>query len=212
MTIFLDDLDYGKFVHLLADIVERFEMECWNYCLMPNHYHVTLRPRRPNLSEAVRHLNGTFGHWWNRRHDRVGHVFQGRFKDQIVQRDDYLLVLCRYIALNPVRAGLVARPEEWKWSSYAGTVGLTQSLPFVAVSSVLRQLGEGEPEILQARFAGYVSAAIDGDTTEDRIRSAERILGDTAFKRSISGASLDIADRPAEIAANDLIVESTNFF
>jgi REP-associated tyrosine transposase len=212
MTIFLDDLDYGKFVHLLADIVERFEMECWNYCLMPNHYHVTLRPRRPNLSEAVRHLNGTFGHWWNRRHDRIGHVFQGRFKDQIVQRDDYLLVLCRYIALNPVRAGLVARPEEWKWSSYAGTVGLTPSLPFVAVSSVLRQLGEGEPEILQARFADYVSAAIDGDTTEDRIRSAERILGDAAFKRSISGASLDIADRPAEIAADDLIVESTNFF
>ncbi len=130
MRIFLDDLDYTKFVHLLADVLERFEVECWHYCLMPNHYHLTLRASRPNLSETVRHLNGTYGTWWNRRHDRVGHVFQGRFKDQIVQRQDYLLTLGRYIVLNPVRAGLVTRPEQWQWSSYAGTVGLAPAPAF----------------------------------------------------------------------------------
>lgn len=75
-------------------------MECWNYCLMPSHYQATFRPSLPNLSEAMRRLNSVYAQWWNQRHERVSHVFQGRFKDQIVQREVYLLVLCRYVALN----------------------------------------------------------------------------------------------------------------
>jgi len=123
MQIFLDDGDYKHFVYLLGDIIEEFGIECWNYCLMPNHYHATLRPTQPNLSEAMRRLNSIYAQWWNRRHERVGHVFQGRFKDQVVQREGYLTALCRYIALNPVRANLATRPEDWAWSSYAATSG-----------------------------------------------------------------------------------------
>jgi REP element-mobilizing transposase RayT len=197
MRIFVDDLDFTKFIHLMADIVERFEVECWNYCLMPNHYHLTLRPSRPNLSETVRYLNGSYGLWWNRRHDRVGHVFQGRFKDQIVQRHDYLLVLGRYIALNPVRAELVTRPEQWKWSSYAGTAGLAPAPPFVAVSSVLQLFGEGEPDTLQTRFANYVMGPTAEDQTENRIRSTERVLGDALFKKSVRRGGIN---RPNDIA------------
>jgi len=185
MRIFLDDLDFNKFIHLLADVVDRFEVECWHYCLMPNHYHLTLRPSRPNLSAAVQYLNGSYGLWWNRRHDRVGHVFQGRFKDQIVQRQDYLLTLGRYIALNPVRGQLVARPEEWKWSSYAGTVGLAPAPAFVAVSSVLQLFGEDVPEVLQAKFTSFVLGPNNEDQTENRIRSTERVLGDAFFKQSL---------------------------
>jgi len=208
MQIFLDDVDYLKFVHLLADVVERFELECLNYCLMPNHYHVTLRPTRPTLSEAVRTLNGGYGQWWNKRHDRVGHVFQGRFKDQIVQREGYLLALCRYVALNPVRAQLVARPEEWKWSSYAGTVGVASAPPFVDIPSVLRLFGEDEPEILQARFTNYVVTTIEDEQAEDRIRSTERILGDATFKKSLHGTEPDLPSQVAETAPPDFLAEA----
>ena len=186
MCIFLDALDYGQFVHLLGGILEEMEIECWNYCAMPNHYHATLRPTHPNLSQALRRLNAGYAQWWNKRHGRVGHVFQGRFKDQIVQEDRYLKTLCRYVALNPVRARLVERPEDWEWSSYAATVGLRPTPSFLAVDSVLGQFGEGERRIVQARFAGHVLGNPQEDLcTEDRIRSNERILGGWAFKRSL---------------------------
>ena len=123
MGIFLDDADYRQFVHLLGEAVERFDIRCWNYCVMPNHYHATLQPTRTNLSEAIRCLNSGYAQWWNRRHGRVGHVFQGRYKDQVVDRETYLLTLSRYVVMNPVRAGLVERPGDWPWSSYRATVG-----------------------------------------------------------------------------------------
>src|SRR5574338_735600 len=132
MDIFFDHLDYTWFIHFLGNVVEQFELECWSYCLMPNHYHVVLRTDEATLSEPIRNLNSRYAQWWNRRHNRVGHVFQSRFKEQIVQRQDYLLTLCRYIAMNPVRAGLVSRPEQWKWSSYATTIGIAPAQPFVA--------------------------------------------------------------------------------
>jgi putative transposase len=124
MCIFLDDGDYRQFVHLLGLVCEEYAVECWSYCLMPNHYHAALRPQRANISAAIRCLNGEYAQWWNRKHGKVGHAFQGRFKDQIVQRERYLLALLRYIALNPVRAGLAPRPEEWDWSSYRALAGL----------------------------------------------------------------------------------------
>ena len=187
MSIFLDDVDYRQFVYLLGDVVESLEIECLNYCVMPNHYHATLRPTLPNLSEGVRLINSRYAQWWNRRHERVGHVFQGRFKDQIVQQEGYLLSLCRYIALNPVRAGLVESPANWEWSSYAATTGLRPSPSFLAVDSLLHQFGAGERATLQARFAAHVLGnEHDARSTEDRLRSNERILGDRAFKDSLT--------------------------
>lgn len=186
MSIFLDDADYRQFVHLLGDVVEDLEIECWNYCVMPNHFHATLCPTLPNLSEALRRINGRYAQWWNRRHARVGHVFQGRFKDQIVQREGYLAALCRYVALNPVRAGLVERPGDWEWSSYAATAGQCSSPSFLAVDSVLRQFGDGNLSELQERFAAHVlGSSPDGVGTDDRIRSNEAVVGDGEFKRSL---------------------------
>ena len=166
--------------------MENFGIECWNYCIMPNHYHATLRPTGHNLSEALRQLNSRYAQWWNKRHERVGHVFQGRFKDQIVQREGYLPALCRYVALNPVRAGLVERPEEWEWSSYAATVGLQPAPSFLALDSVLQQFGDADRGTLQSRFADYVLGDANALLcTDDRIRSSERLLGDMSFKRSL---------------------------
>jgi len=186
MQIFLDETDYGWFVHLLADVVEQSNIECWSYCLMPNHYHLALRTDEPTVSKAIQDLNGNYARWWNKRHDRVGHVFQGRFKEQIVQRQNYLLTLSRYIARNPVRAGLVTNPEEWKWSSYAMTIGVAAPLPFVASASLLRLFGDESTEVLQERFARFVCGPEPDDVTEERIRSSERIIGDAEFKRSVS--------------------------
>ncbi len=117
MAIFLDDLDYAGFLDMLADVVKGFEIDSWVVSVMPNHYHLVFRTRRPNLSLAMARLNGRYAQRWNKRHAHVGHVFQGRFKAQIVEASVYLVRLCRYVLLNPVRAGLCAHPEGWPWSS-----------------------------------------------------------------------------------------------
>jgi putative transposase len=187
MTIFLDETDYRKFVYLLSDVVEAFSIKCWNFCLMSNHYHATLQPSRPNLSDAIRQLNGAYAQWWNKRHGHVGHAFQGRFKDQIVQLDDgYLLALTRYVAMNPVRAKLVERPEDWRWSSYSAIAGLTSCPAFLDAPATLRLFCHDDVRIQRARFVEFVTGEPD-DTLMDRIRSSERILGDRLFKASFNG-------------------------
>ena len=190
MTIFHDDADYRQFVHLMGDVIEEFGIQCWNYCLMPNHYHTTLQPARPNLSEAIRRLNSNYAQWWNRRHERVGHVFQGRFKAQIVDRDTYLFALSRYVMMNPVRAGLVDQPEDWAWSSYRATVGLCSTPSFLASSLTLRLFGDGGDADLQALFAKFVTGPPEDPGQIDRIRSNEQILGTRTFKDFVASSSL----------------------
>ena len=99
--IFLDDRDYQKFNFLLQEMVEHYDVECRDICLIPNHFHLTLFHERENLSDAMQFLKGEFAIWWNDSHDHVGHVFEGPFKDQIVEEQDYALSLARYIALTP---------------------------------------------------------------------------------------------------------------
>ena len=184
MQIFHDDHDYRSFVSLLGIALQEFEIRCWNYCLMPNHFHATLQPTAPNLSEAIQYVNSVYAQRWNKQHNHVGHVFQGRFKDQIVQRDGYLVCLCRYIARNPVRANLVSSPEAWEWSSYAATIGLRQAPSFLTVASTLEQFGPGDEGLLQARFRDFVCGDPD-EVMEERFRSNERIIGDLVFKKAL---------------------------
>jgi putative transposase len=188
MPIFLDDQDYRQFVYALGEVVLEFRLQCWNYCLMPNHYHATLQPTQPNLSGAVRRLNSVYAMWWNRRHDRVGHVFQGRFKDQIVDRDGYLLTLSRYVVMNPVRAGLVARPGDWPWSSYRATVGSGPAPAFLETRPTLALFGDDEAPVLRSRFAGFVASQPDDAPLVDRIRSRDQILGSKAFREQVAPA------------------------
>ena len=117
-----DDVDRAAWVHLLAETAGRFNWRVHAYCLMTNHYHVLVQTPDANLSQGMRQLNGVWSQQFNRRHGRVGHVFQGRFKAIMVQRESYLLELARYVVLNPVRAGMVNAAQDYPWSSYAATV------------------------------------------------------------------------------------------
>ncbi len=185
MSIFLDDRDYRQFIQLLRQTIDRFALECPHYCVMPNHYHATIRPCLANLSTAMQHLNGRYAQSWNRRHNTVGHVFQGPFKAQIVQDEGYARTLSRYIALNPVRARLVERPEDWRWSSYASTIGLARIPPFLAADAALAFFGEADPVTLRERFTSFVLAGDGDEMDDDRIRSSDVILGDAEFAARI---------------------------
>ncbi len=125
--IYRDDQDRLAHLDVLAQAVERFSAAVLAYCLMGNHYHLVLHTRAANLSRLMRHLNGVYTQRFNRRHGLAGHVFQGRFKAILVDRDAYLLSLCRYVERNPVAAGLVHAPQAWDWSSCRAHLGLVPS-------------------------------------------------------------------------------------
>jgi putative transposase len=120
--IFEDDHDRTAFLKILGDVVSRFQWRCHAYCLMGNHYHLMIETPQANLTKGMRQLNGGFTQWSNRRHKRSGHLFQGRYKAILVDRDAYFLELARYIVLNPVRAAIVKHPRLWAWSSYRAMI------------------------------------------------------------------------------------------
>jgi putative transposase len=117
-AIFRDDLDYLSFLRMFTPAIAQFNWSCYAFCLMPNHYHLLLETPDPNISSGMHLLNGRYARRFNVRHDRVGHVFGGRYHAEPIVRDEHLLEVCRYIALNPVRAGLCNDPDAWPWSSY----------------------------------------------------------------------------------------------
>ena len=122
-AIFVDDEDRRALLAVVAQAMDRFDADILAYCLMGNHYHFVLHTRQANLSRLMRHLNGVYTQDFNRRHGKVGHLFQGRFKAVLVDREAYPLAVCRYIELNPVRATMVDAPGAWPWSSNLAHVG-----------------------------------------------------------------------------------------
>ena len=123
-AIYRGEEDNTRFLDILSTCCDRFHWLCHAYCLMGNHYHLLLETQLPNLSTGMRHLNGEYSRQFNAAHRRVGHLFQGRFKSILVEKEAYLLELARYIVLNPVRAEMVRNPQEWPWSSYRSTAGM----------------------------------------------------------------------------------------
>ena len=116
--IYINDKDREKFLEYIQLCHERWGIKIHGYCLMNNHYHLLLETPQANLSRSMQYLNTGYSIYYNLNHKRTGHLFQGRYKAILVEKDEYLLELSRYIHLNPVRAGITKKPEEYFWSSY----------------------------------------------------------------------------------------------
>jgi len=121
--IYINDYMRQRFTQLLQEVVEKYDWQCHAYCLMNNHYHLLIETKDTNLSKGMQELNGRYAQLFNRIFDRSGHLFQGRFKSFLVEKDNYLLNAAIYLILNPVRARLVDHPENWPWSSYHALMG-----------------------------------------------------------------------------------------
>jgi REP-associated tyrosine transposase len=114
--LFRERSDYEMFVRLLASVVDRFRWRCHAYCLMPNHYHLVVRALRVDLSRGMHRLNFLYAQGFNNRYERTGHLFQNRFGARLIESEEYLADACTYVRMNPVRAGLCVKGEDWPWS------------------------------------------------------------------------------------------------
>lgn len=186
-AIYEDDADREQFLSVLADVVRRFNWVCHGWCLMSNHYHLLVETPDANLSKGMRQLNGVFTQCSNRRHGRVGHVFQGRFKAILVDGDDYLLELARYVVLNPVRAGMVVDPGDWRWSSYQAMIGEVNSPDWLATNGLLAMFDTKRDDAIHA-YRRFVREGIGNASVWTQL-NRQVFLGDDDFvKRSLQHA------------------------
>jgi REP element-mobilizing transposase RayT len=182
-AIFKDDSDRELFLNTLARVTERFHWICHAYCLMNNHYHLVIETPDGNLSKGMRQLNGVYTQAFNKRHGRVGHVFQGRFKGILVQKDSHFLEVCRYVVLNPVRAKAVSHPGQWKWSSYRATAGTVQAHRCLTVDEILSHFGQRK-SIARERYCEIVKAGIDTPSIWENLE-AQSLLGVEGFAEGL---------------------------
>lgn len=160
--IYIDDADRKLFLDVLTATVLKYNWICYAYCLMGNHYHLMIETPDPNISLGMRQLNGVYTQHFNRKHSRVGHVFQGRFKAILVEKESYLLELCRYIVLNPVAAGIVSRPEDYSWSSFNFTAKAGRHPDFLSTEWLLRQFAKKKKEG-RKRYRRFVTDKVSDD-------------------------------------------------
>ncbi|MCP4324365.1 MAG: transposase [Alteromonadales bacterium] len=176
--IYFAESDFELFLNVLNGVCTQFNWVVHAYCLMNNHYHLLIETPDANLSKGMRQLNGVFTQSINRKYHRVGHLFQGRYKSILVDKDAYLLELCRYIVLNPVRANIVDRPDDWLWSSWHCMVGKQESPTWLATDGLLSYF-DTKRSIAIAEYVRFVGEGgninIWGDLQH------QIFLGDDAF-------------------------------
>jgi REP element-mobilizing transposase RayT len=191
--VFFTDDDRQLFLDTLAQVVSRYGWICHAYCLMANHYHLLVETPKANLSIGMRQLNGIYTQSFNRRHRRVGHLFQGRFKAILVEKESYLLELCRYIVLNPVRVKGGAEMGAWKWSSYRATAGLAAVPEFLSVDWLLEQFGKNRPAA-QKRYREFVRDGLENRPWEEL--KGQIYLGSEEFIEQHSAVDTEIREIP----------------
>jgi REP element-mobilizing transposase RayT len=203
--IFFSDADRQFFTDTLARVISRYGWICHAYCLMSNHYHLLVETPKPNLSLGMRQLNGIYTQAFNRLHRRVGHLFRGRFKAILVEKESYLLELCRYIVLNPMRVKRNLQTGTWKWSSYRATAGLVSTREFLTTDWVLGQFGKNLAQA-QKRYREFVREGLESRPWE--ALRGQIYLGSEAFIERHSPRNRDLKEIPrAQVRAVRLKLE-----
>jgi len=178
-NIYEDDTDRLRFLDIYASVIEQFNWVCYAYCLMDNHYHLLIQTPDGNLSKGMRQLNGVYTQVYNRKHNKTGHLFQGRYKAILVDEEAYLLELSRYIVLNPVKARLVRQVKHWKWSSYRATAGKEPVPQWLSVDNLLSQFGKQRKTTIR-KYEAFVAAGLKNGPIWTALNN-QIYLGDTAF-------------------------------
>lgn len=192
--IFRDDADREAFLRILAGTIEQFKWELFAYCLMGNHHHLLLATPQPNLSRGMRQLNGLYTQRFNRRHGRVGHLFQGRFAAILVERETYLLELVRYVALNPVRAGIVSVPEDWRWSSHRSHAAMAAAPTWLQIEAILERFG-GDGVEAPLHYRRFVADGLGRPGPWSKLRG-QVLLGSELFAERFRAL---LAERPVSL-------------
>lgn len=189
-AIFIEDEDRVSLLGNFASALRTCEAKAFAFCLMDNHYHFVLQTGLANLSALMHRVNSVYSSTFNRRHGRCGHLFEGRFRALHVDRDAYLLKVCRYVELNPVRAGMVVHPEQWRWSSYRSNTGSIRSPRWLATGELHGVLTGIEPQE-DARnaaacrsYARWVEEGRGKQLWKTSLREG-RYLGDRAFGEAL---------------------------
>jgi len=201
--LFLDDHDYRTFLDVVGFVVRRFNWLCHAYCLLSNHYHMLIETPEGNLSRGMRQLNGIYTQKFNWKRCRSGHLLQGRYKAILVDKDEYLLELSRYLMLNPVRAGIAEFPWEYAWSSYRATLGKEKAPDFLTTDWLLARFGnKNKQDKARRRFADFVRAGMNSEASAWSDLKGQIYLGDTSFVenslREYSGGKDKLQEIPKE--------------
>lgn len=183
--IFKDDTDRNIFLDTLHKVNKRYNWICHAYCLMDNHYHFVIETPDGNLSKGMRQLNGVYTQTFNKRHNRVGHIFQGRYKAILIQKESHLLEVCRYVVLNPIRAKSVKRVEDWKWSSYCATAGKGKSHSCLTRGWILGQFAQ-KKGAAERKYKKFVEAGIREKEIWEGVKG-QSILGSDEFVEKLIG-------------------------
>ncbi|WP_432377682.1 transposase [Duganella sp. P38] len=178
-TIYRDDSDRYTWLAMLGGVCERFNCVVHGFCQMTNHYHLLIETGDANLAQGMRHLNGQYSQYFNRRHHLVGHLFQGRYTAILVQKENYLRELARYIVLNPIRANMVAAPEAWPWSSYAMTIQSVPPPAWLRTDWIRSQFAASRAEAIMA-YRAFVASGSGATSPIANVRH-QLMLGDDDF-------------------------------
>lgn len=186
--LFARSSDYKQMLEILREAGQQFSLVYIAYCLMGNHYHLLVNTPNANLSQAMHWINTKYSSYFNITYEHSGHVFQGRYQGNLIDKDAYFLEVSRYIHLNPVRAGLVKKPEEYRYSSYRAYIGKETDLP-VVTSNVLAYFGGSNQE-----YAEFVAAGMKSEGELDQKgwerRRAREIIAEIAASNNISPEDL----------------------
>lgn len=182
-AVFKDDQDRETFLKILAHVNKRYHWLCHSYCLMDNHYHLMIETPDGNLALGMRQLNGVYTQAYNKRRNRTGHLFQGRYKAILIQKDSHLLEVCRYVVLNPVRAGMMEKPDDWTWSSFQATAGKNPRHPCLTTDWVLGQFSRTRAKA-EKEYRQFVNWGIGQETIWNEVKG-QAILGEDVFVDSL---------------------------